>query len=207
VTIAAARVDQVADVGLARGHDAVERRGDALERLQCFEPVHVRLGRRDAGLLGGEVAGLFIRVLLRDRILLEHLGPAFGGRRCKLFVRLRIVQIGLGLQQLLVEIGRVDHTEQLSGFHMRADIRIPRMQIAWHPGINWRVNEGRQMARQDERLRGALEARRISGHGRDSLLVGPRGHFLLGMHAGEDASRHDPRGGEQHHDADQLQMT
>ena len=35
--------DQLADVQIARGDDAVEGRLDALERLQLFEPMHVGL--------------------------------------------------------------------------------------------------------------------------------------------------------------------
>jgi len=46
---AAAGIDERADVGLARGHHAVERRGDVLEACQRLQAVDVALGGIDVG--------------------------------------------------------------------------------------------------------------------------------------------------------------
>ena len=45
-------------------------------------------------------------------------------------IRLGAGQIGFGLQELLVEIGRVDLGEEVAGFDWRADIRLPILHIA-----------------------------------------------------------------------------
>ena len=49
-------VDQRADVRAARGDDAVKRRVDLFERLQFLEALQIRLGGRDHGFLGFEIA-------------------------------------------------------------------------------------------------------------------------------------------------------
>ncbi|CAM2152784.1 hypothetical protein PT2222_290074 [Paraburkholderia tropica] len=205
-TAAAARVDQRAHVGLARGDHAVERRRQTLERFERFQTAHVRLIRFHGRLLGDQVRGLFIGFLLRDRILLEHFGPALrrGGR--ELFVRDRVLQIGARLLQLLVEIGRVDHAEQLPGLHVRADIGVPGVQITRDARVDRRVDVGRQMAGQHQHLRSGARFRQHGGDRGHGLRVGPGGEFLMRVHAAEQTAGDDPGGDQQRHGGDGFQM-
>ena len=87
---AAAGRDQRAHLDVACRNTAVEGRGNAVERLQLFEPLQVGLVGADAGphgvdarLHGGHAGiarfeiGLFlIRILVRNHALLDQLFPA-----------------------------------------------------------------------------------------------------------------------------------
>ena len=79
------RVDQRADVGIASGDDAVERRHDPLERFQIAQARYVGGGGIGGRFFRRRIARFFIRILLRDRFGLQQLLPAgVGGLRQRL---------------------------------------------------------------------------------------------------------------------------
>ena len=84
------------------------------------------------------------------RALRQKRVPALGGDCGKLLVGDGGVEIGLALGQLAVEIGRIDLGQQLALLHRRADIDIPFLHIAADLGVDRRVGEGLNIARQDE---------------------------------------------------------
>ena len=82
-------------------------------------------------------------------------------------------QIGFGLHDLLVEIGRVDFGEEVAGFDRRADIGLPIFHIAGDARINLRLRVGFQPARQAEGCGLAAGIRRRHGNDRHCLSFGP----------------------------------
>ena len=61
---------------------------------------------------------------------------------------LRAGEIGAGLQQLLVEVGRLDLGEQLPRLHRGADVDVPALQVAADAGKDRRAGIGLEPARQ-----------------------------------------------------------
>jgi hypothetical protein len=140
-TACAACIDQRADIDVARGHRAVERRIDFLERLGFFEPRDVETRGIERGFLREHVADLFVGFLFRHRLALQHVGPAI---RCTFRQR----EIGLGIReigargaQLIVHFRCIDFREQLAVFHVRADIGVPLLQIAVGARVNRRIEK------------------------------------------------------------------
>jgi len=62
------------------------------------------------------------------------------------------------LLQLLVDFRRVDFRQQLAGFHMRADVHQPALEVSIGAGIDGRVGKGLHVGRKNDFLRfgGAL---------------------------------------------------
>ena len=76
-------------------------------------------------------------------MLLEH-APRSGLRDLgELQIGFRSGQSAAGLRQLLVDLRRLNHGQQLPGFYVRTDVEIPLLQIT----VGARVNR-----RRDERL-------------------------------------------------------
>ena len=185
-------VDQGADVGVAGGHDAVERRSQALEIGKHFEPIDVGLGRLGKGLLDREVAGLFIDGLLGHRVGSTQRLPALCRHQSQRLARLGAGQRRLGLEELLVEVGRLDLGEQLTGLHWRADIDVPGLQEAAHPGIDRRAGIGFESTRQIERGFVVAGRRRDDAHDRNGLGVRPFLQLgLAGIAVHEAAGHHE----------------
>ena len=59
-------IDQIADIGVACGYDAVKRRNDALVALQLFEPCYVGLACVDSCLRRDVIGSGLVRLLLRE---------------------------------------------------------------------------------------------------------------------------------------------
>ena len=133
-----AGTDQRPHIGGARGDHTSERCGQPLEALGGNQLVDVGLGRDHFGLLGGEVAGALIHVLARHRIRGQHRLPALGGGLRQRLVGLGRSQYSLGLQQLLIELWRVDFSQQLPGLYVVADVDVPGLEVAIDPGKNRR---------------------------------------------------------------------
>ena len=101
---AAAGIDQRADVGVARGDDAVERHGDLLVAGQRLEPLDIGLAGIDRGLLVGEVGGALVDFLRRDEVGRDQRLAPRQRRFRQSGAGLLAGEIGAGLQQLLVEV-------------------------------------------------------------------------------------------------------
>jgi hypothetical protein len=180
------------DVGGSAGDDAVEGGGDALEGFERLQPLDIGARGCDQGGLGGEVAVLVVGVLARDRVLGQQPGPAPRRDLGEVLVGDGGGKIGLGLEQLLVEIRRVDLGEQLPRPYRRADIRVPALEVAADPGMDRRVVEGADIARQHERARLGFGAQGDQLDGRNRLRVGPGLEILVGVDAADDAECDDP---------------
>jgi hypothetical protein len=135
-----AGVDQRADIGFARRHDAVEWRADVLESSDGLQALDIRLRRGEQRVTGGVGAGLFIRFLLRYRLRQQHAFPALGSAGGELFVGMCRRQICFRLVDLLVELRGVDIGQHLPGAHMSADVEVPMQQVAADTGIDWRLD-------------------------------------------------------------------
>ena len=109
-----AGVDEVADIGVARGDDAVEGSVDFLEGLELLEAADVGFGGVDGGLLGGCVAHGHVGLLLGDGVGFEEVLIALRGGVGEIEVGLRALEIGLRDLQLLVELGGFDDGHQLA---------------------------------------------------------------------------------------------
>ena len=123
----AAGIDQRADVGVARGDHAVERPGDLLVAGQRFQPFDIGLAGFDGGLLVVEVGGALVDFLHRDEVRGEQrLAPR---QRCFRQLRARLLadEIGPCLQQLLVEIRRLDLGDHVAGLDLGADVGVPAL--------------------------------------------------------------------------------
>ena len=139
---AVARLNQRADIDIARRDHAIERRIDLFEALQLLQAPHVGLGGRERRLARAEVAGGLVGLLPGDGIFGQQLLPSLGGDLRNLLVGLRGCQIGLCLLHLLVEFRSLDLGQNLSAMHARADVGIPLAQVAVGARIDRRVDVG-----------------------------------------------------------------
>src|SRR5439155_23937178 len=107
-------VDERSDVGVALGDDAVERSQHSLERFHVAQTCDVRGSRLYGGFLGRGVARTLFGILLRYRLGRQQALPAQIGRVSELIVCLGDRQVGLCLTELLIDLRRVDLSEQLT---------------------------------------------------------------------------------------------
>src|SRR5581483_6090277 len=150
---AAARVDQIADVDVAPGDDAGERRHYALEALELAQPL-------DVGVRGGEVrlglrvaAFLLIELLLRHRVALAQRLPALVRAAREREARGGLLARGDRLRELLVDLRRLDLGEELALLHAAADVLVPLLQVAAGARRDRRLDVALQRARQHHGLR------------------------------------------------------
>ncbi|MFK4559963.1 hypothetical protein ABIF95_002493 [Bradyrhizobium ottawaense] len=203
---AATGIDQRADIGVARGDDAVERRGDLLVAGQRFQPLDIGLARIDGRVLVREIGGALVDLLRRDEVGGDQrLAPV---QRCfrQPGAGLLAGEVGSSLKQLLIEVRRLDLGDHLTGLDAGADIGAPALQIARHAGEDRGAIIGLQPARQIDggiKRLGAGLGHRHAGNG---LIVGPflqLGALLL---AGTDAGADDEARRDQRHHAEDAQF-
>ena len=99
---ATARIDQRADVGVARGDHAVERHGDLLEAGQRLQPLDIGLAGIHRSLLVGEIGGALVDFLHRHEIRSEQRFPPRQRRFRQFRAGLLACEVGSRLQQLLI---------------------------------------------------------------------------------------------------------
>ena len=117
---AAAGIDQRADVGGARGDQPVERRDDALVFLKHSQAVEIGLGGLDGRpcLLARSAVRWSRSCFETAPEVISVLRRAQGLPRTARALACCAGEIGAGLHDLLVEIGRVDLGEQLACLHL-----------------------------------------------------------------------------------------
>ncbi len=195
-----AGVDEGADVGIARGDDAVERGDDALVALQLLEAADVGLLRGGGGFFGGEVAGDLVGLLHGDGVLGDERLPADVGGGGELLVGLRALEVGLSLLELLVEFGRLDGGEEFALMHVLADVGEPLLHVAVGARVDGGVDEGLGIAGEHDLLRFGAAGGMDDGDAGSRGSLGGGLQVLLGGGAGVDAV--DDGGGEQDGDDD-----
>ena len=170
---AAAGIDQRADIGVARGDDAVKRHRDLLVAGERFQPFDIGLAGIDGGHLVGEVGGTLIDFLRRNEIRGDQRLAPVQRRFRQSGARLLADEISSSLQQLLVEVRRLDLGDHLAGLDLRADIGAPAFQVARDAGQDRRTRIGLQPARQIDGGSERPAARQRHGDRRNRLFVGP----------------------------------
>ena len=144
--------DELADVRVAHGDGAVERRGDAVEIFQVLQPLHIGVRGFHIRLLQGVVRRFFGGFLFADAGGLEQFRPAVGGDFGQVQRGVGLVQFRLGLRELLVQFRRVNFREHLAVGDVVADVHEPVFQIAAgarvNRGLHERLNFGGQRRAQ-----------------------------------------------------------
>ena len=95
-----------------------------MERLQLFQSPDIGFTGCDEGALGCQVGRSLVSFLWGDGLLLEKIVRAGGGDCREVEIGLRVIQIGAGLLELLIHLGRLDLREHVALFHMGADIDV-----------------------------------------------------------------------------------
>ena len=179
--------------------DAGERRGDVLERLELLQALQVGVGGGEVRARLHEAGAALVEILLRDDVLLAQRVPARDGGLGQRHGGRRLVARGLGLRDLLVELGRLELGEHVALLDVAADVLVPALDVA-------------RRARRDRRLHGALQragqrhrAAGAGGLGQRRLDVDRRvlGHAGVELLAVGRAAQHGARGAQaQQHQAD-----
>ncbi len=152
----AARRDQRAHVHVALDHRAVEGRQDALERRQLAQSLDVGLVRLDIRLRRGDrgLARAIRRYALIDdqlgdrlfrigRLVARHRGPReIEVGLLQIQVLLGLPEVGFGLPQLLVDLGRRDLGQELARRHVVPDVHVPLAEVPAGAGVDDRVLNG-----------------------------------------------------------------
>jgi hypothetical protein len=166
----------------------------------------------------GQILGLVLIVLLfRDHAAAREILPArggdlrqrfvglalFEGRGGALQVGLRLLNGGLGLSHLLVQIGRFDFSQELSGRDAVSDVGVAGLHVAFGARQKGRFGNGLDVARQHQRSAG-LGARGDAEADFGKLLVAcvGLGHKLklaaLSRDVAEEEGSHNRHDGHEH---------
>ena len=202
-----AGIDQCAEIGLARGDDAVEGRADALEILQRHQqrtghwpPAASTAARLDCASLAfssascWETASFLTSDCQRLLVTSARLSPDCAAARSALAWFSCWSRSGVSIS-----------ASNLPGLHMGADILLPVLQIAVDPSIDRRLVEGLDIAGQGERLGLGAAFRHDDGDGGRRLRLGRPGQAGLIHHPRADAKRSDRDGGSAGDKSDPLQ--
>ena len=112
---AGAGIDQVPDIGIARGDHAVEGRVDFLERLQLLEAFHIRLCGRHHGFLGRSKSPWALSTSCFDtESVFRRSSISRRGDLGQTIVRLGRIQIRARLIELLIHFRCFYFREQLA---------------------------------------------------------------------------------------------
>ena len=135
--------DQGADVDVPLDDAARKRCHDALPRRELLEPTYVRdvgrdgrFGRRHGRLRGSRGRDALIDGFLRDRVF--GIGRLIARHRharqievglLQLQHLLGLVQVGTRLTKLLVDLGRRDFGQELTGLDVIADVGVALAEV------------------------------------------------------------------------------
>ncbi len=169
------------------------------------QAVDVRLRRLDLGDIGVVCEGVLVDVLLGDGVGAGQRLPALRADLRELGIGLGDAEVGARLHELLVEIGRIDFGEHVSGLHLAADIVLPGFQVARDARVDGRTDVGFQAPGQVQAHLILHMGRRHDGHGRDRLRFGQIVQTRVFRRAGDQAVGDDSDGEEHECAADQAQ--
>ena len=143
-----ARIDQGTHIGVARRHHPIEWGQYALEGRQGLQTRKLGLGGLDPGLIGLQVATLFVNLLFGDRIMGQLGLPA----RCRHLGQVGVGTLGLELRlrpgHLGIQLGRVDLRQQLPSVHGCTDVHLPALEVAVDTCVHLRGVKGLQLTGQ-----------------------------------------------------------
>src|SRR6266849_979116 len=183
----AAGVDQVSNVSVSRGDDAVERRVDLFKRHQCRVLVYGCLICLD---------NCFIRIVSTDGIIdiLLRYGFAFQkslrsglGDRSELEICLCGEQVAASLLELLIDFRSFDNSQELTLLDASSNVDVPLFQISVGAGINGRGDEWLYIPRKDDLLSRRSLLRRNNRYGGECHLRRFRLQRCAGSDTGPDA--------------------
>src|SRR6266853_6348088 len=183
----AAGVDQVSNVSVSRGDDAVERRVDLFKRHQCRVLVYGCLICLDY---------CFVRIVSTDGIIdiLLRYGFAFQkslisgfGDRSELEIGLCGEQIAASLLELLVDFRSLDNGKQLALLDASSNVDVPLFQIPVGAGVNRRGDEWLNISGKDDLLGGRSLFWRDNRYRSEGDLRGFRLQRCAGSDTGPDA--------------------
>ena len=167
------RLDQRSNIDVARGDDAIERRGDVGEGLERLQPIDVGLGGLDLGGLGVRVAVLFVGGLLRYRRRRAERVPPVGRHLGQGQIRLGLREFALCDGDALVELGRVNDREDVALLDLGADVLAPRADVTAHLAMNGGRLKSFDIAGQHELTRFAAAFHRNHRDWRNGLRLRP----------------------------------
>ena len=188
------RLDQRADIDIARGDNSVEWRDDVSERLQRLQPIDVRLGGLYFGCLRMRVAVFFVSGLLRHGGRRAERVPAIGRHLGQGHIRLGFREFALRHGQALVELGRVDDSQHIAPVDLSADVLAPLADVAAHLAMNGSRVKSFDIAGQNDLTGFASLLRRDQRDRRDRLLVGPSRDLIIVMPPSDNSSGRDRDG-------------
>ena len=88
-----------------------------------------------------------VRILLRDGTLLLEIHHARGGDLRQIEVRLRGLEVGLRLLELMIHFRCFDLGEKIARLDARADIGVPLLQISVGARIDGRIDQRLRISR------------------------------------------------------------
>ena len=170
---AAVGIDQRAEIGVARGDKAVERRGDALVFFQDAKPVEIGL-RRSAPVpsLLAASAARWSRSCFDTAPDPMSCCPRCNVASASVELACALASSASRLHDLLIEIGRIDFGEEVAGFDRSADVGLPVLDVATDAGVDLRLGIGFEPAGQLE-VRSCHGIRRRDGDDWNRLVLGP----------------------------------
>ncbi len=135
--------------------------------VQLLEAFDVRTSGLDRRLARLEIPVGVVQILSRHRLGLDQIPVPL--RRChrQPGVGVRRREIGLSLDDLLIELGRVDLGEELSRPHVGADVHESSFQISIRARVDRRVGERLHRAGQHDLFLRRAALRRHDAHGRE----------------------------------------
>ncbi len=167
------RLDQRSNIDVARGDDAIERRGDVGEGLERLQPIDVGLGGLDLGGLGVRIAVLFVGLLLRYGCSVAQGIPPRRGHFRQRQIRLSLRELALGDGDALVKFGRVNDREDVALLDLGADVLAPRADVTAHLAMNGGRLKSFDIAGQHELTRFAAAFHRNHRDRRNGLRLRP----------------------------------
>src|ERR1700678_704033 len=99
-------------------------------------------------------------------------------------------KVGLRLGELLIDLRRVNLGQQLTLFDVGPDVEVPVLEVSIRSGVNWRIDEGLNVARQQDLLRRRTLFRLNDQNGWRGQFAGLRSQGLARPQPWDDTDGH-----------------